>query len=622
MKLTKLHLAITCIIAVALVASAAVPLVDQENDEIADQEITLAAGPLLPFTLGFIAGFAVGWTLNEYTDSGIAGETEELRAQARAYEADIINTILSRDTGSILRSIDGFADIWEFTYAHWMRAAELAAVELWAQDVDYTDDVGSNVLEQSGLMINLAQFFENIEYGPDSSYALLADRLTMWKSNQATYGQMGLSVKYGSTSLTNSDYMDVHICNAVYNTENGKNTVWLDNRNLWVFGSNCAITVTNEDGSETYNLTKGYNDLSTLVSKTGKLFESGYCSLPTGRSYAGSIVPAVSSTAANIAAAAVIEIGKDNYSLAVCNTDKSINYISSVNYASGNLYNSLDIIITQDASTHYTVDMIELMSVYNQMIAAAKTSLDKSNIAAAAAWDIFNRAGSANMLLSPSSFVPPNLNITKEELTAITAMAMMQLAEYTASAGDLLKPENYNISPTSLDVLILGDIYDAGGRLLYENAVFSPYVWLRNQSFTVSTTSTLNQTAMLAVWGVSESLSSVDMSDLSDATLLTVSSNYSITAKEILKENKPVNNVTLEVFSIGQWHEYEDSRGSGGWDFSEIKDVNNLVAILFYIIAAVCAILYFKDNDELLLILAIVFAAIGTFGTGLIVGWL
>lgn len=621
MKLTKLHLALTCILAVALVATAAVPLISADEEQ-NDQEITLAAGPLLPFSLGFIIGFTVGWALNEYTDSGIAGETEELRAQARAYEADIINTILSRDTGSILRSIDGFADIWEFTYAHWMRSAELAAVELWAQDVDYTDDIGSNVLEQSALMLNLAQFFENIEYGPDSSYALLADRLTMWKSNQATYGQMGLSVKYGSTSLTNSDYMDVHICNAVYNTENGNNTVWLDNRNLWVFGSDCAITVTNEDGSETYNLTKGYNELSTLVSKTGKLFESGYCSLPTGRSYAGSIVPAVSSTAANIASAAVIEIGKDNYSLAAYTSANQINYITSTNYSSGNSYSSLDVIITQDSATHYTVDMLELLEGYSKMIAAAKASLEKSNIAAAAAWDIFNRAGSASALISPSSYAPPNANLTAEELTIISAMAMLQLAEYTTAAGDMLKPEKYSISPDSLDVLILGDIYDAGGRLLYENAVFSPYVWLRDQSFTTSATSTLNQTAMLAVWGVSESLSSVDMSDLSNATLLTVSSNYSINAKEILKENKQVDSVTLEVYSIGQWHEYEDSRGSGGWDFSEIKDVNNLVAILFFVVAAICFLLYLKESDELLLILAVIFALIGLFGTSLIVGWL
>ena len=621
MKLTKLHLAITFILAAALIAPAAVPLISADEEQ-NDQEITLAAGPLLPFSLGFVIGFAVGWALNEYTDSGIAGETEELRAQARAYEADIINTILSRDTGSILRSIDGFADIWEFTYAHWMRSAELAAVELWAQGVDYTDDVGSSVLEMSGLMLNLSQFFENIEYGPDSSYNLLADRLAMWKNNQATYGQMGLSVKYGSTSLTNSDYMDVHICNAVYNTENGKNTVWLDNRNLWVFGSDCTITIQNENGSETYNLAKGYNDLSTIISRSGKVFESGYCNLPTQHTFAGSIVPAVSSTAANIASAAVIEIGKDNYSLAVCNTDKSINYISSVNYASGNSYNSLDIIITQDASTHYTVDMIELMSGYNQMIAAAKTSLEKSNVAAAAAWDIFNRAGSASALISPSSYAPPNANLTAEELTIISAMAMLQLAEYTTAAGDMLKPEKYSISPDSLDILILGDIYDAGGRLLYENAVFSPYVWLRDQSFTTSATSTLNQTAMLAVWGVSESLSSVDMSDLSNATLLTVSNNYSINAKEILKENKPVDNVTLEVFSIGQWHEYEDSRGSGGWDFSEIKDVNNLVAILFFVVAAICFLLYLKESDELLLILAVIFALIGLFGTSLIVGWL
>ena len=622
MKLTKLHLILTCILAVALVAPAAAPFITDDNEQPIEQQ-ALAAGPLLPFSLGFIAGFSLAWYLYEYKDSGIAGETEELRSQARSYEADIINTILTRDIGSILRSIDGFADIWEFTYAHWMRAAELAAVELWAQNVDYTDDVGSNVLDQSGLMLNLAQFFENIEYGPDSSYALLADRLAMWKSNQATYSPMSLSVKYGSTALTNSDYMDIHVCNAAYNVANGKNTVWLDNRDLWVYGQNCSITSISSNGSSiTYNLQKGFNDLSTLRSTGGKLFESGYYNLQTGISYAGSIVPCISSTSADVITSAVIEIGKNNYSLAAYTSANQINYITSTNYSSGNQYNSLDVIITQDDATHYTVDMLELLEGYSNMIAAAKTSLEISNIAAAAAWDIFNRAGSASALVSPSSYAPPNANLTAEELTILSSMAMLQLAEYTTAAGDMLKPENYKISPTSLDVLILGDIYDAGGRLLYENAVFSPYVWLRDQSFTTTSNSKLNQTAMLAVWGTSETLTSIDMSDLSKATLLTVSNDYSIDTKEILKAGKSVDNVTLEVFSIGQWHEYEDSRGSGGWDFSEIKDVNQLVAILFIIVAVICAVLYFKEEDPIMLILAIAFALIGIFGTSLIVGWL
>lgn len=623
MKLTKLHLIITCILAVALVAPAGVPFISDEEQQLSEQEITLGAGPLLPFSLGFIIGFTVGWALNEYTDSGIAGETEELRAQARAYEADIINTILSRDTGSILRSIDGFADIWEFTYAHWMRAAELAAVELWAQDVDYTDDVGSNVLEQSGLMINLAQFFENIEYGPDSSYALLADRLAMWKSNQATYSPMSLSVKYGSTALTNSDYMDIHICNAAYNVTSGKNTVWLDNRDLWVYGQNCSITAILNDGSSaTYNLQKGYNDLSTLRSTSGKLFESGYYNLQTGISYAGSIVPCISSTSADIITSAVIEIGKGNYSLAACTSANQINYITSTNYSSGNSYSSLDVIITQDSTTHYTVDMLELLEGYSNMIAAAKASLEKSNIAAAAAWNIFTRAGSANMLLSPSSFVPPSANVSAEELTIISAMAMYQLAEYTASSGSLLDAADYKLSMSSLDTIVLGDVYDAGGRLMYENAVFSPYVWLRDQTITTTAKTTFNQSSLLAVWGTADTIANVDTSDLSNATLVTISNDYSIVAKELSKQGKSVDSVTLEVYSIDKWHEYEDSKGSGGWDFSEIKDVNKVVAVLFFVIAGICLFLYIKEDDTLLLILAVIFAAIGVFGTSLIVGWL
>lgn len=621
MKFTKLHFIITCIIAVALIAPAAAPFIDDESEQVTE-DVTLGAGVLAPFAIGFGIGFALGWMLNEYTSPGIAGETDELRAQARAYEADIINTILTRDTGSILRSIDGYADIWEFTHAHWMRQAEVAATNLWDINVDYTDDIGSQILEDSGLMLNLSQFFENIEYGPDSSYALLADRLTMWSSNQATYGPMGLSIKYGSTALTNNSYMDVHICNAVYDVKNNANTVYLDNRELWVYGSECSITMVLKDGSTaTYKLAKGYNDLSTLKSTNGRSFEAGYCALPAGRSYAGSIVPAVSSSSADVGTSAVIEIGRGNYSLAYYNSN-AVNYITSTNYATGNSYDTLDVIITQDSSTHYTVDMLELLTGYKAMINVAKASLEKSNVSAAAAWNIFTRAGMSNLLLSPSSFVPPSANVSAEELTIISAMAMYQLAEYTASSGSLLDAADYKLSMSSLDTIILGDIYDSGGRLMYENAVFSPYVWLRDQTITTASKTTFNQSSLLAVWGTADTIANVDTSDLSNATLVTISNDYSIVAKEISKQGKGVDNVTLEVYSIDQWHEYEDSHGSGGWDFSEIKDVNKVVAILFFIIAGICLLLYFKEDDTFLLILAIIFAAIGVFGTGLIVGLL
>ena len=71
MKLTKLHLILTCILAVALVAPAAAPFITDDNEQPIEQQ-ALAAGPLLPFSLGFIAGFSLAWYLYEYKDSGIA----------------------------------------------------------------------------------------------------------------------------------------------------------------------------------------------------------------------------------------------------------------------------------------------------------------------------------------------------------------------------------------------------------------------------------------------------------------------------------------------------------------------------------------------------------------------
>ena len=632
--MNRIRKVVSCILVLSIVAVATVPqlIESQENEAEKDSVVTLGIPALaVPLAVALtkevakytlkqviaaaIAGGAAGWILHEYVGSDIKADTEPLKAQARAYEADIINTILTRDTGSILRSIDGFADIWEFTLAHWMRQSEITAVELWDPEESYTDDTGSSVMALSGLMVNLAQFFENIEYGPDSSYELLADRLKMWDQNQDTYGPMKLAVRYGTTALANSDYMDIHICNAVYNAENGKNTVWLDNRNLWVFGSGFNITATLDDGtSATYTLQKGYNDIASLKSRDGKNFAAGYYTLPAGRSYAGSIIPAVSSTAAEVTSSAVIETAKGNYSLAIYNKDNLINYISSVNYAYGNAYSSLDVLITQDASVHYSVDIIELLEGYNKMIDIVKKTLEKSNIAAAAAWDVFTRAGAANILLSPSSFVPPNADLSESEMYVVTVMAMHQLAEYTAASGDILDKKDYRISPESLNVLILGDIYDTGGTLLYKDAAFSPYVWLYDQSFTASATTTMRQTALFAIWGNADHLDgSIVSSDISDAGLLSASDGYRIDVKEIMQSGKPVSEVSLKVFSVGQWHEYEGSRGSGGWDFSKIKDSSAATAVLM-IIAGVLAVLAVATKRIEFLAIAVVCAFLALTG--------
>ena len=618
----KIHKILSCMLALSIVAVATVPQMIETNERPEKESAAVLGIPALAIPLAValtkevakytlkqviaaaVVGGAAGWILHEYVGSDIKADTEPLKAQARAYEADIINTILTRDTGSILRSIDGFSDIWEFTLAHWMRQSEITAVELWDPAEDYTDDTGSVVMALSGLMVNLAQFFENIEYGPDSSYELLADRLKMWEQNPDTYGPMKLAVRYGTTALTNNDYMDIHICNAVYNAENGKNTVWLDNRNLWIFGSGFSITATLDDGtSATYTLQKGYNDLTTLKSRDGKDFAAGYYTLPAGRSYAGSIVPAVSSTAAEVTSSAVIEMAGKNYSLAAYNDDKSINYISSTNYAFGNTYNSLDVMITQDSSTHYAVDMIELLEGYKKMIDVVKTTLEKSNVSAAAAWDVFTRAGAANILLSPSSFVPSNADLSESEMYVVTVMAMHQLAEYTAASGDILNKEDYRISPESLNVLILGDIYDAGGTLLYKDVVFSPYVWLYDQSFTASATTTMRQTALFAIWGNADHLDgSIVSSSVSNAGLLSASDGYRVDVKEIMKSGKPVSEVSLKVFSVDQWHEYEDSKGSGGWDFSNMERSSIAAAAKLLIAGAFFVISIITKRIEFLVI--------------------
>lgn len=623
----KRQQALACLVVLSLLTIALVP---QEPETKEEEAITLGVPALaLPLAVALgkevakytlkqviaaaVVGAAAGWLLHEYVGSGLSTETENLKAQARAYEADIIQTILQRDSGSILRSIDGFADLWEFTLPHWMRQAEVAAVELWTPGETYTDESGARVLALSGLMVNLAQFFENIEYGPDSSFELLADRLAMWRSNQDTYGPMSLAIRYGSTALSSQDYLDLHICNAVYNATNGQNTVWLDNRELWVFGQSFTTTVTLDDGTAaTYHLQPGYNDLTTLQSTNGQGFAAGYYTLPAGRSYAGSLVPAVSSSAAIVSSAAVIESGHGRYSLAVYQSP-GIDYLASTNYAVGNRYQSLDILVTQDSSTHYTIDLLPLLAGYQQMLAIVKTTLEKANIAAAAAWDVFSRAGAANLLLSPSSLVPPNAEVSRSELYVLTAMAMQQLAEYTAAAGQLLNEEDYRLSPASLQLVLRGDIYDAGGTLLYQDVLFSPYVWLYDQSFTAATTVTLRQSALLAIWGNAGEVNEQTIKkEITSAGLLAAAEGYRLNVKEIKQAGESVKQVTLEVFAVGQWHEYEGSRGSGGWDFSSWE--KDFLTPLLLLLAAVCIFFAFITKRGVWLLAALLCAFLALTG--------
>lgn len=532
---------------------------------------------------------------------GSGGDPSEIAKQLRAYESELVYIVLQMNSELLTNSVNGYADIWKLTNNFWMRQAEVAAAERWASNVDY---YAPYILERCGLIDSLAQLFENIEDGSDSSFSFINDRLTAWASS-SQQNQMKIYLQYGSNTLTDSSNFDIKMRNAITVSSSSANTAYLDGRELWVFGGNAKIY--SEKGNE-YQLASGFNDLSAMG------INSGTYAFQPDRSYSGSIVPILSSKAAQVYASAVVQTGE---SLKLVKYSNSLVYVDNTSYDSLSLY-----IDTGDSSVTEKVNIMQILEMHDMLLSSTYTSLTKAHVSAQAAWMVFDKAQESNILISPSALIPnlENIDVSSEEMYTLTVLYLEQIYDFWQRSNGNLKDTGFNLSADSLDLYLRGNIYDENGNMLYSSVVFTPYIWLNSVTLTEGK-NTFNQSGMIAVWGTSQNPTGWQGTSGYIPTMLSFKSGYSVEIAQIMHDETLKSSVTLKVLEIEPWHDIQIDHNQGGLDI-HVADLVPFVAAILFLVGLNLLQFGAYNKHDLIIIVGVICFILALVGAEWIAGFL
>jgi hypothetical protein len=409
-----------------------------------------------------------------------------------------------------------------------MRQAEVAAAEAWGAGKQYSAQA---LTERAGLYVNIAQLFRNINEGPDATFSQLNDRVNIWKTVSG-YESMSFKLQHGTSSTSYANGLNLNIRPTVTATAE-YNKVYLTGDPLWSMGAGEAIA---QDGTKK-TLQQGYNDLSSIT--------PGVYQLSAG-DYAGGILPALRSDGCALRAGFVIS-SPDGVKIAVRDGD-------SVRF-NGNLYSSFSLAIDTGSKTSDPVDLMPLLGHYDNMIRAVAQSLTKAASAAYAAWTVYDAAGEANILLSPSSLVPQleGVEVSGEQMAVLTTLYLRQVHDYYQRVQGNLNATGFSLSADSIDLYMRGDIYDSTGTKLYESVVMTPYIWLEDWTISKGMT-TARQSGVIAIWGETADLNSwTGATSGTGAQIVALEPGYQLDVKQIIKSGKAVDSVDLTIMEIRPW---------------------------------------------------------------------
>lgn len=550
----------------------------QEIEQPTETGLVISGSILLALVIGGIIGAGATYVILN-NDQGDVGTPDEA---GRQLEASIVTEMLSINGEILVHNLNGYVDIWRFTNSYWMRQAEVAAAERWGAGQQYSAQA---LVERAGLYVNTAQLLRNINEGPDATFSQLNDRLNVWKRVDG-YGSMSFKLQHGSSSTPYANGLDLQVRPTVTATAQD-NKVYLTGDPLWSMGT---ATITAQDGTER-SLVQGENDLSGLA--------PGVYQLSPG-TYAGGMLPALMSDACILHAGFVVS-SPDGSSIAV-REGNSVRF-------QGNLYPSFRLAVDTGTKTSDPVDLVPLLQHYEGLIRAVEQSLTKAASAAYASWKVYNAAGEANILLSPSSLVPQleDVDVSAEQMAVLTTLYLRQVHDYYQRVQGNLDATGWSLSPDSIDLYMRGDVYDSTGTLLYQSVVMTPYIWLEDWTIGKGVV-TARQSGIVALWGETADLSTwTGPDDGTGAQIIALEPGYQLDVKQIVKSGQPVESVALTIMEIQPWDPIVMPKPH---DVPQLYNVAGLVQVIGLLIGGLIAMLGFATRQYWLLIVGGVVAIV------------
>lgn len=513
-------------VAILLAVSLFVPIDDGDTLIMDDMESSdanpIMAGVMLAGTvIGLISGYLFTEYWNNTHNTIVVNDAE--------HGTEYISGML----GELLGPSVNTAELMAFTNSYFERMGELAACEQWTANGTMNADnillTSTVVKEYSTLLLSEYNAMDSIfEYTNDMTISYVVGSQSYTTTNSHIYAGIGTTVSTGSADRV-----------YLYGYEDGDET----SGHLYVYGGSAVIKSTN---GSTYQLSEGDNDLHALD------VPNGYYELQTGRTYIGSMMSSLSSDKATLCPAAVLD-GASSL-LYITNTASGVymlngnKVVSSVQYA-----------ITDSDSTS-TVDITNMFTIIGNILNASNLLMSNTVNAASAAWSVFNTAGSASSMVSPSSLIPnlENMDFTDDQIYLIYMSALQQMSDYFDTATGNFDASDILVSENSLDLICQGTIYTNSYKTTeIINGYFTPMCYLRDQRVEVGTNAWM-QTGLAMVWNKNS-----DGTYYSAGLVVLESGNYMDITSMVYRDttySTTGNGVTLHITSLTALNGFDNGK--------------------------------------------------------------
>lgn len=605
-------------VAMMLSVCFAAGLYEQSDDEGTDGSVTLAVLAI------FVGSAIIGWIatdtanidlMNSHDTATPGGATDALRAQDRKDEAASIATHLNNYQALLSAKTESTSDTIKYISTYAQRQAEISVAELWSADTTYEINnilANSTVYDRLCTETNLASFYMTETFEPFNSLN------TQWNETgdaTSTYGGGLMSVGYqwssGSSYVSNfSPYAEYGLACTVTSANNDRVYVRSnDGGFMYVSGGSAVMTAGNGD---TYALTEGRNDLTALN------IPSGVYELQSGRSYVGTMFTAATTDTVSLNAGLAMVTGTSTITYASYNG-------SGVDILSGTSKTASATLAYRTSYDGYnaatdSVDLLPSLKAVGTVLSSALYVMSNAADAAQVQWNVYDACGEANVLVSASSIIGSyeNYSLSTDERTMLYIAAMSEISDYYQRNVDSLTQMSLQCSMNSLGLMCTGDIIDNNGLAVAEDVVFTPLMYLRDQTIATGLNN-VTQTGIAAVWSKSADYTSADKEA---ACIIQLSSGYKFQIDSMTYQGTAVSSYTMRVLDIPDIVDPILKPIPTPTPTPELTDMGQVLFWFIVIVAALIAMIGLVTGNPIIIIVAVAGGVICCILSGTIAGWI
>ena len=525
------------LLAVSIVLASAFVCVTMNHDDETDAVFEWGA-----FAAGFAVGAVSGGAAVYMIDQLLSENRNNLEAAWREASAEKIQTIVAITDADAVTALKNYAQIWGYTSEHFQRQSELAAAMTWGPDKGYDPE---SIMLYSGTYENSSMMLGNAVAQINKVWSSLSASLDSHNEDDTYAGKMTFSWTYGGQSFGSTEHWD---------------------------GTSVYVASVPEGMVLKAYIASGgtlYRDGVAV----GSFDEGKVVAMDSGIWSSDRMLPVIDADAADIHAGMIVRAGSD------C---KTLWYDGNV-IVDGVRYNDLSVTIGPKGSESRSAEITDELSSREMLLNAVKSTIVKASSSASAVWSIYNDAGHASSYLTTLTVpnVYENVSLTTEQRNIMTVLSLQQLSSYWQSSGELKK--TYSVTGGSNLLFIRGDIRDASGTLIAEDAIFTPYYMTDDDTVSVGS-NVQTQSSICAVWttGYTGNLSAWSGDAGSKASLIETSTGFTFDIAEILYDGRDVSSVELRISGM----DYIDGKEIGV-DPTPHRDVSSAIDTVLFVIGLI-----------------------------------